>query len=217
MQKKGIRIAAAAAVLALAVLVGTGVYIGSQPGKKQAQQEERRKAPEPPASFEEYQVNDKMQAEAKDGEYNHFFLKDDLQTVSIEIDEEAFEDILANAVDKPSAMAESVTIGGETEWYVGLKTKGNYTLEHTAMDATGSKRFSFSVNFGKYVKKKSHGEKQNFYGCNKVSFNNFFFDKTQMKEFCAMMLMQEMGVATPQFGLAKLYINGEYYGVYFMV
>lgn len=206
-----------AVLLAVAALVGTGVYIGSQSEKRQAEQEERMEAPKPPSSFEEYQVNEKMQAEAKDGEYNRFFLKDDLQTVSIEIDEDAFEDILANAVDKPSAMAESVTIGGETAWYVGLKTKGNYTLEHTAMDPTGSRRFSFSVNFGKYVKKKSHGKKQNFYGCNKISFNNFFFDKTQMKEFCAMMLMQEMGVATPQFGLAKLYINGEYYGVYFMV
>lgn len=216
MHRKEIKIIAAAVVVLLAALA-IGIYMGGKPEKKQVQQEERAEAPKPPASFEEYKVNEKMQAEAKDGAYNRFFLKDALQTVSIEIEEEAFADILAHAVEKPSAMAESVTIGGETEWYVGLKTKGNYTLEHTAMDPNNSKRFSFSVNFGKYVKKKSHGEKQNFYGCNKISFNNFFFDKTQMKEFCSMMLMQEMGVVTPQFGLAKLYINGEYYGVYFMV
>ncbi len=38
-----------------------------------------------------------------------------------------------------------------------------------------------------------------------------------MKEYCALKLMTEMGVPTPQYGLAKLYINGEYYGVYFML
>ena len=38
-----------------------------------------------------------------------------------------------------------------------------------------------------------------------------------MKEYCALKLMTEMGVPTPQYGLAKLYINNEYYGVYFML
>lgn len=32
-----------------------------------------------------------------------------------------------------------------------------------------------------------------------------------------MRLMDEMGLPTPQYSLAKLYINGAYYGVYFMV
>ena len=38
-----------------------------------------------------------------------------------------------------------------------------------------------------------------------------------MREYIAMKLMTEMGVPTPQYGLAKLYINKNYYGVYFMV
>lgn len=32
-----------------------------------------------------------------------------------------------------------------------------------------------------------------------------------------MKLMSEMGIPTPEYGLAKLYINGSYYGIYFMV
>ncbi len=56
-----------------------------------------------------------------------------------------------------------------------------------------------------------------FFGCDKISFNNFFFDKTMLKEYFALKLMDEMGLPTPEYGIAKLYINGNYYGVYAMV
>lgn len=166
---------------------------------------------------EDYKVNMEMQREASEGVYNQWFLKDDLQTVSIEIDENNLNYLFQNAMDKPYVMTKSVTIGEETIGFTGLKTKGNYTLEHTFTDFPDSDRFSFTIHFGKYIKKKDYGVKQNFYGCSKISFNNFFFDKSMMKEYAALMLMREMGVPTPQFGLAKLYINGGYYGVYFMV
>ncbi len=168
----------------------------------------------PPAN---YTVNSATQGKAREGVYNAFFLKDDLQTVQITIDENNFNYLLQNALEEPYVMTQSVTIGGTTLGYCGLKTKGNFTLEHAFYDNPGSDRFSFTVNFGKYITQEAYGEKQNFYGCKKISFNNFFFDKSMMKEYCALMLMQEMGLPTPQFGLAKLYINGAYYGVYFMV
>ena len=164
----------------------------------------------------DYKIDSSMQADAKDGKYMAYFLEDELQTVEITIDENNLNYILQNADEKPSALADSVTIGGETIYYCGFKTKGNYTLAHTYSDED-SDRFSFTINFGKYVKKADYGETQNFYGLSKVSFNNFFFDKTMMKEYFALKLMTEMGVPTPAYGLAKLYINGEYYGVYFMV
>ncbi len=166
---------------------------------------------------EGYSVNSSTQADASEGLYDQFFLKDSIQTVEIIIDENNLNYLLQNAADEPSVLTDSVTIGGETVCYTGLKTKGNYTLSHSFTDNAGSDRFSFTVNFGKYVKKSEYGETQNFYGVSKISFNNFFFDKTMMKEFMALTLMAEMGLPTPQFGLAKLYINGEYYGVYFMV
>lgn len=168
----------------------------------------------PPA---DYSINKEMQADAKEGKYNEFFLKESIQTVSIQMDENNLNYLFQNAIDKPSVMTESVTIGDKTIGYTGLKTKGNYTLEHTVTDNAYSDRFSFTINFGKYIKKAQYGEKQNFYGCDKISFNNFFFDKSMMKEYISLMLMTEMGVPTPQYGLAKLYINDEYYGVYFMV
>lgn len=168
----------------------------------------------PPA---DYTINQDMQADASEGLYNRYFLEDSIQTVRVQMDENNLNYMLQNAMDKPSVMTESVTIGDQTIGYAGIKTKGNYTLEHAFTDNGGSDRFSFTLNFGKYIKKKDYGAKQNFYGCSKISFNNFFFDKSMMKEFFALKLMSEMGIPTPQYGLAKLCINDEYYGVYFMV
>lgn len=165
----------------------------------------------------DYKINPATQGEAKDGKYNAYFLKDAIQTVEITIDENNLNYLLQNAADEPYVMTTSVTIGDATLGYCGLKTKGAFTLEHSATDNAGSDRFSFTVNFGKYIKKKDYGEKQNFFGANKISFNNFFFDKSMMKEFFSLMLMEEMGLPTPQYGLAKLYINGNYYGVYAMI
>lgn len=169
---------------------------------------------EPPA---DYVVNEATQGEAKDGAYAAYFLEDGIQTVRITIDENNLNYMLQNAQDEPTVMAESVTIGDVTLGYCGFKTKGSFTLEHSATDNAGSDRFSFTVNFGKYIKEKDYGQKQNFFGCNKISFNNFFFDKTMMKEFFALKLMDEMGLPTPEYGIAKLYINGNYYGVYAMI
>ncbi len=168
----------------------------------------------PPA---DYEVDESVQGEAENGAYNAYFLKDSIQTVRITVDENNLNYLLQNALDEPYVMTNSVTIGDTTLGYCGLKTKGAYTLEHAYWDNPGSDRFSFTVNFGKYITKGAYGSKQNFYGCSKISFNNFFFDKSMMKEFCALMLMKEMGLPTPQFGLAKLYINDEYYGVYAMI
>ncbi len=166
----------------------------------------------------DYEIDKSIQGDAKDGVYNDYFLKDDVQTVSIEVDENNLNYLLQNAADKPTVMTKSVTIGDKTLGYTGLKTKGNYTLQHAVTDNPGSDRFSFTINFGKFIKKSNgFSKRQNFFGCQKISFNNFYFDKSMMKEYIAMKLMSEMGLPTPQYGLAKLYINQKYYGVYFMV
>lgn len=163
-----------------------------------------------------YDVNPATQGNAKDGAYDKYFLKDALQEVKITIDGDNLDYVLQNAASKESALAKSVTIGDATVQNVGLKTKGNFTMNRT-MEST-SDRFSFTINFGKYVKKKyEYSETQNFFGCRKISFNNFYFDKTMMKEYNAFRLLTEMGLPTPQYGLAKLYINNEFYGVYFML
>lgn len=163
----------------------------------------------------DYVIPEGLVQDAKDRKYEEYFPKESIQTVSIKIREDNLNYMLQNAAEKPSVMADDITIGDTTVGYVGMKTKGNFSLQKT--NETESDRFSFTINFGKYIKKKQYGKKQNFYGCDKISFNNLVFDKTAMKEYNAMRLMDEMGVPTPQYSIAKLYINGKYYGLYFMV
>lgn len=169
---------------------------------------------EPPR---DYVVDEAVHKKGMEDAYGSYFLKDGIQTVSIEIAEDNLNYLLQHASEEKYVMADGVTIGDTTLGYVGLRTKGNYTLWHSFADNPGSDRFSFTINFGKYIKKAEYGKKQNFYGVDKISFNNFFFDKSMMKEFFAFQLMEEMGLPTPRHGLARLYINGQYYGVYAMI
>ena len=165
----------------------------------------------------DYRIDPATQGDAMDGRYNAYFLKDRLQTVSIQIDENNLNYLLQNATKEEYVMTNAVTIGDTTFGYCGLRTKGNFTLHHAYTDNPGSDRFSFTVDFNQYVSKELFGQGQNFYGCDRISFNNFYFDKSMLKEYYSFMLLEEMGLPTPQFGLAKLYINGDYYGVFFMV
>ncbi len=164
----------------------------------------------------DYVVNAATQGEAGNGLYNRFFLKDDIQEIRITIAEENLKYLFENAADKVSVLADKVRIGDETVMYTGLKTKGDYTLAHGVSD-NHSNRYSFTINFGKYVKKSNFGVKQNFFGLRKLSLNNFFFDKSMLKELTAYYLIDRMRLPVSQYGLARLYINDMYWGVYFMV
>ncbi|MBO7335366.1 MAG: CotH kinase family protein, partial [Lachnospiraceae bacterium] len=164
----------------------------------------------------DYEVNKDTQGDALYGLYNRFFLKDDIQEIRIDISEKNLKYLLSNAADKVSVLTDKVTIGDKSVMYTGLKTKGDYTLQHGVTD-NHSNRYSFTINFGKYVKKADFGEKQDFYGLRKLSLNNFFFDKSMLKEYTAYYLISHMGLPCSQYGLTKLSVNDKYYGVYFMV
>lgn len=138
------------------------------------------------------------------------------EDVKITIDERNWEYLINNAKMKPNVLATSVSIGEETVKYTSIKTKGNLTLDGALR--RGNERFSFTINFGKYINKKNgYSEKQNLYGLEKVALNNMYGDVTLMKEYLSYELMRQMGIDTPEYALVKLYINDEFYGVYMMV
>ncbi len=164
----------------------------------------------------DYDVNSDLQAKASKGLYSCLFDKTTIQDVSIKIPEENWNYMLQNAGDKPTVMTESVTIGNDTIYYAGIKTKGNLTL--SSILRSNSDRFSFTVNFGKFIKKKAgYSETQNFYGLSKVALNNIYGDATLMKEYLSYELMTKMGVPTPEYCLINLYVNDEFWGIYMMV
>ena len=163
----------------------------------------------------DYTVNSDIQGDAEDGDYVSYFNNDSIENVYIDIDENNWNYMLQNATDKPDVLTNSVTIGGETVQYAGIKTKGNLTL--SSVWNSDSDRFSFTVNFGKYIKKKTDGKTQNFHGLSKVAFNNIYGDASLMKEYLSYELMTKMGVDTPCYSLVNLYVNDELWGVYMMV
>lgn len=164
----------------------------------------------------DYDVNEDTQGKAKDGVYSKLFNKESIQDVKINIDENNWNYLLQNAIDKPTVLANSISIGNNTVLYVGIKTKGNLTLKEV-WNST-SDRFSFTINFGKYINTDNgYTEKQNLYGLRKVALNNIYGDATLMKEYLSYELMTKMGVPTPEYSLINLYINDEFYGVYMMV
>lgn len=164
----------------------------------------------------DYTVNTNTQGSAKNGDYTSLFNTEDIEDVNIDIAENNWNYLLQNANEKPNVLTNSVTINGNTVSYAAMKTKGNLTL--SSVWNSDSDRFSFTVNFGKYIKKSNgYSETQNFYGLSKVAFNDIYGDASLMKEYLSYKLMSEMGVATPCYSLVNLYINGEKWGVYMMV
>lgn len=165
---------------------------------------------------EKYEINSDTQGKAKEGTYAKLFNKETIQDVKISIDENNWNYLLQNAIDKPTVLASSVSIGDDTVKYVGIKTKGNLTLKEVWNSS--SDRFSFTINFGKYINTNNgYIDKQNSYGLRKVALNNIYGDATLMKEYLSYELMTKMGIPTPEYSLINLYINDEFYGVYMMV
>ena len=67
-------------------------------------------------------------------------------------------------------------IDGEKINDVSFATKGNTSLTSVASDKD-SDRYSFKVNFGKYV------DGQTYYGLDKLNLNNIYADATYMKDY----------------------------------
>lgn len=163
-----------------------------------------------------YDVNQSTQASAKKGEYAKLFAEDCVQDLNITISDNNWNYLLQHANKEPYVMADRVSIGNQSVDYVGLKTKGNYSLL-TAWQSD-SDRFSFAVNVGKYVKKDSgFSDTQNFFGLKKFSLNNVTGDSTYLKEYLAYKMFRELGIPAPYCSLVKLNINGKYWGVYSLI
>lgn len=162
-----------------------------------------------------YKINEATQGNASEATYSRLFDTENIKTVKINMSKKNLQYLLDNALDTPTVLANSISIDDDKINYVGIKTKGNSTLKNVHDD--NSNRFSFSINFGKYIKKSKYGEKQNFYGLHKVSLNNMYGDATLLKEYLSYKLMTDMNVPTPYYALVNLYINNENYGIYLLL
>ena len=132
-----------------------------------------------------------------------------VHTIDVTISETDWADLLANPKEK-TKYETSITIDGETISSVSFSTKGNTSLSFVADDQE-SDRYSFKVNFGKYV------EGQTYYGLNKLNLNNIYADATYMKDHLSYKLFHEAGVDAPLTSYVWLTVNGEDKGLYLAI
>lgn len=128
-----------------------------------------------------------------------------VHTVDVIMSEADRADQLANPKEKTKYRAD-VVIDGEEIRDVSFNTKGNSSLFFVA-DA-GKDKFSYGINFGKYVKK------QTYHGLDKLDLQNNSFDGPSLKEFMAFWLFRRMGVDAPLASHVWLTVNGEVQGLY---
>lgn len=161
-------------------------------------------------SAQESAANESGDAEVtEEGYASKLFDTSYVHTLNIEISEEDWADLLENPTDKTKYHA-SVTIDGETMEDIAFATKGNTSLSSIADDET-TDRYSFKLNFGKYV------EDQTYYGLDKLNLNNIYADATYIKDYLSYQLFNYMGVDAPLTSFINVTINGESWGLYLAV
>jgi len=131
-----------------------------------------------------------------------------VKTLSIEITDENWQDILDNPLDEEYHEA-SITFNGVTLDSVAIRTKGGSSLSSVARST--SDRYSFKIDINEYV------DGQKFFGLKKFTLQNSYNDPSYMREVIAYDLLDEMGVPSPEHAYVNFYVNGELFGFYLMV
>ena len=129
--------------------------------------------------------------------------------INIEISDEDWMDLKLHPTEKTKYHI-NITIDGETLEDVSFATKGNTSLTEVAKNPN-SDRYSFKINFKKYVKG------QTYYGLNKLNLSNIFADATYMKDFVSYEISREAGVDAPLTSYVWLTVNGEDFGLYLAI
>ena len=140
---------------------------------------------------------------------NKLFDSSYVHQIDIAISDADWSDLTANPIDKTKYEV-SITIDGETVSSVSFATKGNTSLSSVA-DDKDSDRYSFKVNFGKYV------DGQTYYGLNKLNLNNLYADATFMKDYLSYDLFRQAGVDAPLTSYVWLTVNGKDQGLYLAI
>ncbi|CAH1198801.1 CotH kinase family protein [Paenibacillus sp. JJ-223] len=135
--------------------------------------------------------------------------KTKIMSISIDADEDAWQQMLDNATNEEYISAD-ITINGTTIKNVGIRPKGNSSLRQVASDDTTA-RYSFKIKFDEFV------EDQTWEGLDKLVVNNMISDSSYMKEYLSYDIMSYIGVDAPLFSFANISVNGNTWGLYLAV
>ena len=134
------------------------------------------------------------------------FDTDEVIDINIEIDEDSWDDMIANAVNEEYYVC-NVLVNGRRINNVAIRLKGNMSLAAIA-DDPDTDRHSFKLEFDHFV------DGQTCFGLDKLILNNNYADATNMKEAVVYDMYRFLGADASLCNYAKVSINGEYWGVY---
>ena len=137
-----------------------------------------------------------------------YFNPDTVTRLDITISPEDWEEMIKNAEDQEWHTC-TLTLNGDEYKETGIRTQGGMTL--TSVAETDSTRFSFKFKADKYV------SGQSFAGLDEFVIRNEIEDPTYMREYLSYELLNCLGVPSPLYAYAAVYLNGEYFGLYLMV
>ncbi len=163
----------------------------------------------------EYSVNKDYIKDPSVGEYSKIFDKSKIEDVYITVNDNNFKYLLQRANDKPTVLINEIKIGKYNLKYCSMKTKGLTSLRKVYSGT--SDKFSFTINFKKYINKKNGYDNQNLLGLSKISFNNMYGDPSMVKDYASYYLFEEMGLDTVNYSYSRLFVNNKYYGIYLMI
>jgi len=139
-------------------------------------------------------------------DYESKLFGDEILTIDIRVDENEWQEMLDNAIEKEYISAD-VVINGESFYTVGIRTKGNSSLSQV-VNMEDSDRYSINFKFNYYVKG------QTCYGLDNFCINNLLGDTTYMKDYLSYDIMKYIGVETPLMNYASVTVNGDDFGFY---
>lgn len=141
-------------------------------------------------------------------DYAGLFPLDHFVDVYIDFEGDGWETLLAAPMEDEYVPA-TITFDGVTVEQVGVRFKGNSS--RWSIEEEGGTRYSLKVDIDRYV------EGQTLLGVDKINFNNGFHDPTQIREILTTELFAQAGLASPQMGFARIFIDGRLHGAYVSV
>lgn len=111
-----------------------------------------------------------------------------------------------DANDSSTYIPAQVIIDGATLDSVGIQFKGNSSYYNYPTN-----KKPFTLDFNEYI------SGQEYDGLKKLNLNNMYQDPAFMREKMFLDFCQEKGIYAPRSNYAKLYLNGNYWGLYLMV
>jgi hypothetical protein len=136
------------------------------------------------------------------------FLWDRATPVSLTLEDAAWQAMLATP-EAEEWQAANFQFGPMKLSNIAVRVKGGKSI--TKIAAMGSHRFSFKVDFNRYV------DIMQFCGLKKVVFHNGYGDPTLLREHLAYRLARHLGVPAPRTAFVDLTIGSEHLGIYLMV